>query len=81
MTFRRNSQDVDTSLFDPEHDMDLVGLINEARTEADMQRIAYMSRGRMKARRAALRNTAATNRRRSLVGNSPFSRGRRRLAS
>ncbi len=79
MNFRRNTQDVDTSLFDPEHDMDLVALINEARTEGEMERIAHMSRSRMKARRAAIKS-GTTNGRRSLVGQSPFGR-RGRLVS
>jgi hypothetical protein len=79
MNFRRNTHDVDTSLFDPEHDMDLVSMVNEARTEAEMEMVAYMSRSRMKARRAALKGTTS-NRRGSLVGHTPFGR-RGRLAS
>ncbi|HEX3801264.1 MAG TPA: hypothetical protein VHV75_00335 [Solirubrobacteraceae bacterium] len=79
MNFRRNTHNVDTSLFDPEHDLDLVALIDNARTEADMQRISAMSRSRMKARRAAIKGST-TNGRRSLIGQSPFGR-RRRVAS
>ena len=52
--FRRNENDVDTSLFDPEHDMDLVSMINEARTEREMQSVARMSRARMRDRRRQL---------------------------
>jgi hypothetical protein len=52
--FRRNENTMDTSLFDPEHDMDLVALINEARTEREIQSVARMSRTRMRARRHEL---------------------------
>jgi hypothetical protein len=52
--FRRNENDLDTSLFDPEQDMDLVTMINEARSEQDMQYVARMSRARMRARRRQL---------------------------
>jgi hypothetical protein len=52
--FRRNENTMDTSLFDPEHDMDLVALINEARTEREIQSVARMSRARMRARRHQL---------------------------
>jgi hypothetical protein len=55
--FRRNSNEVDTSLFDPEQDMDLVALINSARTEREIQSVARMSRARMRARRTELRST------------------------
>lgn len=56
--FWRNENDVDTSLFDPEHDMDLVALINEARTEDEIRSVARMSRARMRTRRAELRSAA-----------------------
>jgi len=56
---RRTQNDVDTSLFDPEHDMDLVAMINEARTEHEIQTVARMSRARMRARR---KNLAAARR-------------------
>jgi hypothetical protein len=49
--FMRNEKPLDTSMFDPEHDMDLVALINEARTEREIQSVARMSRARMRARR------------------------------
>jgi hypothetical protein len=75
MLFRNHKHAVDTSLFDPEHDMDLVALINNARTEGEMQRVAHMSRARMKARRAAIQR-GNTNGRRSLV-----SRRRRTVAA
>jgi hypothetical protein len=52
--FRRNENVMDTSLFDPEHDMDLVAMINEARTEREIQSVARMSRTRMRARRHQL---------------------------
>lgn len=53
-SFRRNENTVDTSLFDPEHDMDLVTMINEARTEREIQSVARMSRARMRSRRHQL---------------------------
>jgi hypothetical protein len=53
--FRRDeNDDLDTSLFDPEHDMDLVAMINEARSEHELQSVARMSRARMRARRRQL---------------------------
>ena len=52
--FRRIEKEMDTSLFDPEHDMDLVALINEARTEREIQSVARMSRARMRSRRHQL---------------------------
>jgi len=53
--FRKHQNDFDTSLFDPEHDLDLVVMINNARTEDEIQSVARMSRSRMRARRAQLR--------------------------
>jgi hypothetical protein len=53
-SFLRHQNELDTSLFDPEQDMDLVGMINSARTEREIQSIARMSRARMRARRAEL---------------------------
>lgn len=50
---RRTPNEVDTSLFDPEHDMDLVALINNARTEREVESVAHMSRARMRSRRRA----------------------------
>jgi hypothetical protein len=52
--FWRTENDMDTSLFDPEHDMDLVAMINEARTEREIQSVAQISRARMRARRKQL---------------------------
>jgi hypothetical protein len=52
--FRRNDNEVDTSLFDPEHDMDLVAMINEARSEGEIELVVRMSRARMRARRNQL---------------------------
>ena len=54
--FRRNQNELDTSLFDPEHDLDLVVMINNARTDREIQSVARMSRARMRARRAQLRS-------------------------
>ena len=56
--FRLYQNELDTSLFDPEHDMDLVGMINNARTDREIQSVARMSRARMRARRAELRSAA-----------------------
>jgi hypothetical protein len=52
--FMRSEKQLDTSMFDPDHDMDLVALINEARTEREIQSVARMSRARMRARRQNL---------------------------
>ena len=52
--FRRNTNHLDTSLFDSEQDMDLVTMFNEARTEHEIQYVARMSRARMRARRSQL---------------------------
>jgi hypothetical protein len=49
--FRRTQNDVDTSLFDPEQDMDLLIMIDNSRTEADIQSVVRISRARMRARR------------------------------
>jgi hypothetical protein len=53
--------------------MDLVAMINEARTEGEMERVAHMSRSRMKARRAASKGST-TDGRRSRGALSPFGR-------
>ncbi len=52
--FLKDRNELDTSLFDPEHDMDLVSMINNARTDREIQSVARMSRARMRARRAQL---------------------------
>ena len=52
--FRRTLNDVDTSLFDPEQDMDLVIMIESARTEQEIQSVVRMSNARMRARRKHL---------------------------
>ena len=53
--FLKSRNELDTSLFNPEEDMDLVAMINEARTEEEIQWVARMTRARMRARRAELR--------------------------
>jgi hypothetical protein len=53
--FLKDRNELDTSLFDPEHDMDLVSMINNARTDREIQSVARMSRARMRARRAQLK--------------------------
>jgi hypothetical protein len=55
MFTRSDTNNLDTSLFDPDHDMDLVALANNARTEDDVESVVRMSRSRMRARRAELR--------------------------
>jgi hypothetical protein len=52
--FRRAQNDTDTSLFDPEQDMDLVIMIDNARTHAEIQSVMRMSSARMRARRKQL---------------------------
>ena len=53
--FLKSQNEPDTSLFDPEEDMDLVTLINNARTDREIELVARMSRARMRARRAQLK--------------------------
>ena len=76
----RTTNELDTSLFDPELDMDLVALINEARTEQDIQSVARMSRARMRARRRQREDARHPNhpeslRARGLSAPSTLSRG------
>jgi hypothetical protein len=52
--FRRNEKDLDTSLFDREQDMDLLIMIDNARTDAEIQSVVRMSNARMRARRRAI---------------------------
>jgi hypothetical protein len=54
MFSRRHAPTLDTSLFDPDHDLDLVAMFNNARTETELHAAAGVSRSRMRARRAAL---------------------------
>ena len=49
---RRNTHHVDTTGYDPEHDLDLVAMLNNARSEYEIRQIAQLSRARMKARRS-----------------------------
>ena len=53
--FLKSQNELDTSLFNPDEDMDLVAMINEARTEEEIRWVARMTRARMRARRAQLR--------------------------
>ncbi len=46
---------MDTSFFDPEHDLDLVALIENARTEDDIASIARICKARKRARNKAAR--------------------------
>lgn len=52
--FRRDQDDVDTSLFDPEQDMDLLIMIDNSRTNEEIQSVVRISRARMRARRREL---------------------------
>jgi len=52
--FRRTEKDLDSSLFDPEQDMDLVIMIERARTEHEIQAVVRMSSARMRHRRRQL---------------------------
>ena len=54
INFWRNENELDTSWFDPEHDLDLVMMINEAHTEHDIQAIARIGNARIRARRRQL---------------------------
>ena len=45
---------MDSSLFDPEQDMDLVIMIERARTEHEIQAVVRMSNSRMRHRRRQL---------------------------
>jgi hypothetical protein len=65
--FSRNntSHQLDDSLFDTEHDLDLVVMFNNARTESDLAYAAGLSRSRMRARRAAINAEAGRGNRRS----------------
>jgi hypothetical protein len=49
--FRRKEIEVDSSLFDAEQDMDLIIMIEKARTHEEIQSVIRMSRSRMRARR------------------------------
>ncbi len=55
MLFSRIIPKMDTSFFDPEHDLDLVAMIENARTEEDIASIARMCKQRQRQRRRAAR--------------------------
>ncbi len=61
--FRDTQNVMDSSLFNPEEDRDLVVLIEEARTQEQIDAVLRMSRARMRARRAELRNAQRRQRR------------------
>jgi hypothetical protein len=54
MNNKRINTELDSELFDPEHDMDLVALLNNAQTDNEVRDVMRMSRYRMRARRSAL---------------------------
>jgi hypothetical protein len=57
MFFSRNTPQLDTTFFEDEHDRDLIAMIDNARTEEEVRRIARIcmqrSRARIEAARAA----------------------------
>ncbi len=55
MLFSRSTPKIDTSFFHPDHDLDLVALIESARTEDDIASIARVCKARHRARRRAAR--------------------------
>lgn len=55
MLFTRNTPIMDTSFFDPDHDLDLVALIEDARSEDDIASIARLCKARKRARNRAFR--------------------------
>jgi hypothetical protein len=62
MFSKNDANTLDTSLFDPEHDLDLVAAVNNARTDDELRYAVRMSRNRMRSRRAALKFAAAERR-------------------
>ena len=51
----KDQNELDTSLFDPEHDMDLVSMINNARTDREIQSVASRDESFPDAGRAQLK--------------------------
>jgi hypothetical protein len=62
MLNRNDVNTLDASLFDPEHDLDLVAMLNNARTHDEVRQAMRLSRNRMRARAAAVRNDGAPRR-------------------
>ncbi len=53
--FKRNgTTEFHTNQLDPEHDLDLVALFGNARTDHDVREVMLMTRNRMRARQASL---------------------------
>ena len=50
MRFRNNTNYLDSDHFDLEHDLDLVAMLNNARTEGEIRQAVQMGRARMRAR-------------------------------
>jgi hypothetical protein len=63
MFFRNKSRELDASFFDPDHDLDLVAMFNNARTESELEAAAGLSRSRMRARRNSIGPEPRRNRR------------------
>jgi hypothetical protein len=71
MFSRNKNHELDTSLFDPEHDLDLVAMFNNARTESELATAAGLSRSRMRARRNAIGLEASRRNRRAIRSADP----------
>ena len=50
MRSQKHSTQLDTSLFDADHDLDLVAMLNNARSEHEVRHAVQLSRARMRAR-------------------------------
>lgn len=57
-----NAPQLDTSLFDADHDMDLVLLLSNAQTDGDFEDAARVCRNRMRNRRAEISVQPSTRR-------------------
>jgi hypothetical protein len=62
MPNRNDVNHLDASLFDPDHDLDLVAMLNNARTHDEVRQAMRLSRNRMRVRAAALQGAAAPRR-------------------
>jgi hypothetical protein len=74
MIFQRPTQTLDTSLFDPDHDLDLVAMLNNARTEHELAAATRASHARLRARHAAVKTDSARRSRRAASGRTASAR-------
>ena len=65
MIFQRPTQTLDTSLFDPDHDLDLVAMLNNARTEHELATATRVSHARLRARHQDAKTDSARRSRRT----------------